>query len=180
MKEEIIFLICKFILKNGGRLLVSIFDINILEVTTPSWQVKRQKNWKINNFPWISKRGEDKPLPLRLGDRWIQEVTAYWSSNTSENQCRNKCWANKAWTVNELLTGSICMALWVKNLGVLRHRGLPNIVRVMSRSQIRGENHMGEKHPCAPSNGRREGNHFEIYQSTLVFLTNPALRGNEN
>ena len=71
------------------------------------------------------------------------------------------------------------MTLLVKNSGVLSHGGLPNIVRVMSRSQIRGENHMGEKHPCAPSNGRGEGKNFEIYQSTLVFLTNPALREKE-
>ena len=37
------------------------------------------------------------------------------------------------------------MTLLVKNLGALSHGGLPNIVRVMSRSQIRFPQHTGEK-----------------------------------
>ena len=37
------------------------------------------------------------------------------------------------------------MTLLVKNLGALSHGGLPNIVRVMSRSQITFPQHTGEK-----------------------------------
>lgn len=62
----------------------------------------------------------------------------------------------------------------------IRHHGTANIVSLTSRSSTRFPQYILEKKkiPLSFRQGEGEKNPFELWVSTLLFLTRPAFRGN--
>ena len=153
--------------------------LNSFSYSTP--RAKSWTDWEINKSSWISETEEDPgqtEAPQDWTDRWKQGVTLSWNRHTSGNYLRNQCWGRKTWTViDKWLAGDSVWQLWQWKTPGDPDTGppkwdLPTGAWPGSHSKCK------RKIPLGFQQGDWKRNPFKTSQSTLLFLTRPALRGN--